>query len=115
MPRHLPRSNTGEAFWIPRPRFDIVGTTTDMAQLIIKNLEDSVIARLHRRAIRHRRSLEEEVREILRSATSEKIASVGLGTRLRKRFAKIGLDSEIEEFRGSRPRPASFSSRPRES
>jgi plasmid stability protein len=86
-----------------------------MAQLIIKNLEDSVIARLHRRAIRHRRSLEEEVREILRSAAAEKIESAGFGTRLRKRFAGIGLDSEIEEMRGSRPPPANFRTRPRES
>ena len=38
-----------------------------MAQLVVRNLEDDVKARLQERAKRHRRSLEAEVREILRN------------------------------------------------
>jgi antitoxin FitA len=40
-----------------------------MAQLIVRNIENEVKARLQRRAKRHGRSMEEEVREILRDAT----------------------------------------------
>ena len=36
-----------------------------MAQLVVRDFEDDVKARLQRRAKRHRRSMEEEVREIL--------------------------------------------------
>lgn len=39
-----------------------------MAQLVVRNLEDEVKARLRKRAQRHGRSTEEEVREILRNA-----------------------------------------------
>jgi plasmid stability protein len=53
--------------------------------------------------------MEEEVREILRSAVAtEEFATAGLGTRLRKRFARIGLDANIEELRGNPPRAAVF-------
>ncbi len=62
-----------------------------MAQLLVRNLEDDVKARLQRRAQRHGRSTEEEVREILRNAVrDEGAASLPLGSRLRARFAKIG-------------------------
>ncbi len=39
-----------------------------MAQLIVRNLEDSVVQALKVRAARHRRSAEAEHREILRQA-----------------------------------------------
>ena len=39
-----------------------------MAQFVVRNLEDDVKARLKRRAAHHRRSMEEEVRHILRDA-----------------------------------------------
>ena len=42
-----------------------------MAQFIVRDLEDDVKARLKRRAERHGRSMEEEVRNILRNATKE--------------------------------------------
>ena len=37
-----------------------------MAQLIVRNLEDAVKRKLKRRAARHGRSMEEEIRDILR-------------------------------------------------
>ena len=80
-----------------------------MAQLVVRNLEDDVKARLRRRAARHGRSMEEEVRDILRSAVKDEgRKTVGLGTRLARRFAGRGLDFDIPEFRGEPPRPASF-------
>jgi antitoxin FitA len=42
-----------------------------MAQLVVRDLEDDVKARLQHRARRHGRSVEEEVREILRDAVKD--------------------------------------------
>jgi hypothetical protein len=57
--------------------------------------------RLQRRARRHGRSTEEEVREILRNAVKDESAPTKpLGTRLRERFAVIGLQDELPELRG---------------
>jgi plasmid stability protein len=41
-----------------------------MAQLVVRKIEESVVARLRRRAARHGVSLEEEHRQILRAAVS---------------------------------------------
>jgi plasmid stability protein len=62
-----------------------------MAQLVVLNLEDVVKARLRRRARRHWRSTEEEVRGILRNAVrDESGATKPLGRRLQERFVGIG-------------------------
>ena len=42
-----------------------------MAQFVVRHLEDDVKARLKRRAANHGRSMEEEVRHILRDAVKE--------------------------------------------
>jgi plasmid stability protein len=92
-------------------RSDIVISTgaNKMAQLIVRNLEDDVKRRLQRRATRHRRSVEEEVRDILRNAVrDESRGTDALGTRIARRFAGHGIDFEIPEFRGEQARPASF-------
>jgi len=80
-----------------------------MAQLVVRNLENAVKVRLQRRAKRHGRSMEEEVREILRNAVNEKDAPAGgLGTEISALFTKFGLDSDIPEFRGHEVKPAEF-------
>ncbi|MSO92189.1 MAG: toxin-antitoxin system [Rhodospirillales bacterium] len=77
-----------------------------MAQLIVRKLEDSVKALLTRRARRHGRSLEAEVRAILRvAARDDDGPPVRLGSRIAGRFAGKGLGTEIEELRGQRVRP----------
>jgi antitoxin FitA len=72
-----------------------------MAQLLVRNIEDKVKIRLQRRAKRNGRSMEEEVRDILRAAANEeKIAPKGgLGTEISKIFAKHGLETPIPELR----------------
>ena len=81
-----------------------------MAQLVVRTLDDDVKAKLQERARRHGRSTEEEVRDILRNATRTKGGPrLALGTRLAKRFARIGLTDEIEELRGEPARPAELS------
>jgi plasmid stability protein len=80
-----------------------------MAQLIVRNLEVAVKQRLQRRAARNGRSMEQEVREILRSVAKEEISpSGGLGTTIAKRFKRIGLSNDIVEFRGYSIQPATF-------
>lgn len=77
-----------------------------MAQLVVRNLEEGVKARLRLQANRHGHSMEEEVRDILRVAVSgEESATAPLGSRLRQRFARIGLERDIPELRGQRARP----------
>ncbi len=78
-----------------------------MAQVVVRQLDDEVKARLKRRAERHGRSMEEEVREILRNAARDEGRSVTkLGSRIAARFRKEGLKSGLPELRGQRPRPA---------
>lgn len=80
-----------------------------MARFIIHNIENAVKVRLQRRAQRNGRSLEAEVREILRNAVSWEDASVGgLGTEIAALFAKTGLTSDIPELRGEKVKPAIF-------
>ena len=80
-----------------------------MAQFIVRDLEDIVKARLKRRAAHHGRSMEEEVRHILRDAVKYQNQRVAkLGSRIAAHFAKSGLTTELPELRGQRPRSAKF-------
>jgi plasmid stability protein len=81
-----------------------------MAQFIVRNLEDDVKARLKRRAARSGRSMEEEVRYILRDAVKQEYrASPKLGSRIAVRFAGRGLTEPLPLLRGQTPRAAKFS------
>jgi plasmid stability protein len=78
-----------------------------MAQIIVRDLEDDVKARLKRRAVQHKRSMEEEIRHILRNAVKEQNQPVvKLGSRIAGRFARTGLTTELPELRGQSPRSA---------
>lgn len=78
-----------------------------MAQVIVRQLDEDVKARLQRRAERHGRSMEAEVREILRNAAKEESRpATGLGSRIAARFRDTGLTSDLPEFRGHHPQPA---------
>jgi plasmid stability protein len=82
-----------------------------MAQIVVRNIEENVKARLKRRAARHGHSMEEEVRTILRDAVKrdERAAPAeGLGTAIANEFAGIGLNEEIPEWRGYSVRPPKF-------
>jgi antitoxin FitA len=82
-----------------------------MAQLIVRQIESSVKENLQRRAKRHSRSLEEEVREILRDAAKpEGQKNRRLGTEIARLFRRIGLKpaEEIRELREIAIQPAAF-------
>lgn len=80
-----------------------------MAQFVVRKIENSIKARLQRRAKRNGHSMEEEVRDILRSAVvHEEVPALGLGTDVAALFAKVGLDSDIPELRGHKIKAPSF-------
>ncbi len=80
-----------------------------MAQLVVRNIAIEVKSRLQRRAQWHGRSMEEEVRDILRNAAKEEDTPVGgLGTEIASLFTKVGLEADIPELRGHEIKPASF-------
>jgi plasmid stability protein len=83
------------------------------AQLVVRNLEEDVKKRLKKRAEKHGRSMEEEVRDILRDAVAPKKDAKpveGFGTRFASHFKTSGLreGEEIREWRGFPSRPAEF-------
>ncbi len=82
-----------------------------MAQFVVRNIEDAVKARLQRRAKRNGRSMEEELRDILRSAAVEEpIATGGLGREIAGLFSRVGLEADIPELRGHSVKPFDFES-----
>ena len=82
-----------------------------MGQFVVRKIEDMVKRRLQRRAKRHGRSMEEEVRDILRVAVlTEEAPSGGLGTDISSLFAGNGLNADIPELRGHIVTPVEFES-----
>ncbi len=81
-----------------------------VAQIIVRNLEEDVRDRLREIAAAHGRSMEEEVREILRAAVlkADAPATKGLGSRWVERFGGCALDEGVEELRGQPGRAADF-------
>jgi len=80
-----------------------------VAQVLVRNLPESVKDALKTRAQRHGVSMEAEIRAILQSAVlSSDLSGVGLGTRIRQRFAGLEGEAPFPELRGQQPRPAEF-------
>ena len=61
-----------------------------MASITIRNLDDDLKRRLRLRAAENGRSMEEEVREILRQAIGAPSATRNLGQSIHARFAALG-------------------------
>ncbi len=82
-----------------------------MAQLIVRNLEEEVKNGLRRRASQHGRSVEEEVRDILRNAVkADGKHQAGLGSELKRVFQSIGIKKDIPELKGTSPKTTDFES-----
>lgn len=82
-----------------------------MAQLLVRNVDDRLKARLQRRAKRNGRSMEAEAREILRDALrKDEVPNVGFGTATVALFSGNGvfLDEPIKEIRGLRMEVPTF-------
>ena len=80
-----------------------------MAQVVVRNIEDDVKARLKQRATQHGWSMEEEVRQILRRAVAEPAQlPVKLGSQMAARFAGVGLSGELPQLHGQTAVPMGF-------
>jgi plasmid stability protein len=78
-----------------------------MAQIVVRDLEEEVKVRLKRRAERHGRSMEDEIRHILRNAAKESKRPIAkLGSRIAERFSGKGLTIDLPELRGQTAQPA---------
>ncbi len=81
-----------------------------MATLTIRNLEESIKQSLRVRAANNNRSMEEEVRVILRQVLRGQDNGTGLGTMIMKRFGRTkGIDLSQPERREA-PRKPEFPS-----
>jgi plasmid stability protein len=79
----------------------------EMAQILVRNVEDPLKARLQKRARRNGHSMEAEAREILRNALKEEeTPKRGLGSEMVALFSGQGIGlkkgEEIPEIRGMR-------------
>lgn len=80
-----------------------------MAQLVVRDLDEALKARLKQRAQRRGHSMEEEVRQILRAAVREPLAAeTRLGSAIAARFRGKASSFAIEELRGQPARPAAL-------
>jgi plasmid stability protein len=61
-----------------------------MANITIRNLDDGLKAKLRVRAARLGRSMEEEVRVILRTVLTDEEAPKNLGLSIHQRFSSLG-------------------------
>ena len=61
-----------------------------MANITIRNLDDALKAKLRVRAARLGRSMEEEVRVILKNVLSQEDTPKSLGESIHQRFASLG-------------------------
>ena len=86
-----------------------------MGTLTIRNLEDPLKSRLRLRAAARNRSMEEEVRQILRAALQEPtVQTPDLSLRIRARFAGLGdVQLPIEAREAVRTPPLLDSALPR--
>jgi len=80
-----------------------------MAQVIVRNIDEDIKENLKRMASQHGWSMEEEVRQILRRAVSNKVpARTKLGSRIAARFEGVGLNEALPEMHGENVSPMDF-------
>lgn len=73
-----------------------------MSTMTIRNIDDALKQRLRVRAAEHGRSMEDEVREILRTALAEPAGSgADFARRVHQRFAELGGVELPEMERGT--------------
>jgi plasmid stability protein len=80
-----------------------------MATLTIRDFDDELKAGLRVRAAKHGRSMEAEVRAILRSALTKPSSELGVARRIQQRFADLDDPALPLPARDEPPRAAEFS------
>lgn len=78
-----------------------------MASMTIRNLDESLKARLRIQAARHNRSMEDEARDILRTALAVSPSSASnLADAIRRRLQPLGgVEMDLPERQTIRPAP----------
>lgn len=79
-----------------------------MSTLTIRNLEPAIKDKLRLAAAAHGRSMEEEIRTILRHVMSKPIGETGLGSRIHARFVALGGWDLSAPIREQTPRAPAF-------
>jgi plasmid stability protein len=79
-----------------------------IATLTIRGLDPETHARLRIQAARHGRSMEAEVRAILRDRLAPPPSERGLGSRIHERFADFGEALQVPDRGNEPPRAAVF-------
>jgi plasmid stability protein len=78
-----------------------------MAQIVVRNLDESVKRALKRRAKARGSSMEAEARAILEATLMpERTSRRGLGSSIRARFAAADMGIEMESLAAEKLRPA---------
>ena len=76
----------------------------EVAQILVRQLDEVVKEALRRRALRHGRSMEEEARLILAQAVGAEeavsLSTLGLGSRMAALFSGAMLEEPFSEWRG---------------
>jgi plasmid stability protein len=82
-----------------------------MAQFVVRQLEEDVAKKLRQRAKKNARSMEDEVRHILRSVVRQHAEGPHkLGSRIARRFRRAGMSGDLPEFKGGAARAADLDS-----
>ena len=80
-----------------------------MAQILVRNVDEAVKRELQRRATEHGRSLEAEVRDILRAVANAPPPADGLGSEIVRLVRESGeCFPKLQELRGARPEEPDF-------
>jgi antitoxin FitA len=81
-----------------------------MTMLAVRDLDPHVKDKLRRRAARHGRSMEAEVRHILTAAVESGDDLVDLVSSVRRHFAGVSVQLELPDRSTSQQRPSEFGS-----
>jgi antitoxin FitA len=81
---------------------------TPMTTLTVRNIEPAIKDKLRMAAAANGRSMEEEVRSILRVALTKPVTPSGFGSRVHNRFRALGGVDLAPSDRGEIAKPASF-------
>jgi antitoxin FitA len=76
-----------------------------MASMTIRNLDEQTKTELKRRASRAGHSMEEEVRIILKKATSPSARRKGFGSEIHEMFKAVGGTDDLEQYPRDKQRP----------
>jgi plasmid stability protein len=79
-----------------------------MTTLTIRGVDPDIHARLRVEAAQHGRSMEAEVRAILREWLAPPDGENGLGSKIHERFAGLGEELQVPDRSGEAPRAAVF-------